>query len=113
MITKTPITTLFLDIGGVAAIRQYLTAGLVDEVHLAMAPALLGSGEQLLVGIDMVRLGYKCTKHASSDHATNTILNSILWNNSVEQFSFNPATDQISGFSVVCSSATSVGRLAL
>src|SRR5437899_12663967 len=45
--------------GGVATIQQYLRAGLVDELHLAIAPVLLGSGENLFAGIDMVRLGYK------------------------------------------------------
>jgi dihydrofolate reductase len=47
--------------GGVATIRQYLIAGLIDEVHLAIAPALLGRGESLLSGIDTVGLGYNCT----------------------------------------------------
>ncbi len=60
--------------GGVATVRQYLAAGLVDELHLAIAPALLGRGEHLLAGIDMVRLGYRCTQHASSDRATHVVL---------------------------------------
>ena len=60
--------------GGVATIRQYLTAGLIDELHLVIAPALLGRGENLLAGIDTVSLGYKCTQHASSDHATHVVL---------------------------------------
>jgi dihydrofolate reductase len=60
--------------GGVATIRQYLTAGLIDEMHLVIAPALLGRGENLLAGIDTVRLGYKCTQHASSDHAMHVVL---------------------------------------
>jgi dihydrofolate reductase len=60
--------------GGVATIRQYLTAGLIDEMHLVIAPALLGRGESLLAGIDTVRLGYKCTRHASSDHAMHVVL---------------------------------------
>ena len=60
--------------GGVATIRQYLTAGLIDELHLAIAPALLGRGENLFAGIDTVSLGYKCTQHASSDHATHVVL---------------------------------------
>ena len=60
--------------GGVATIRQYLTARLIDEMHLAIAPALLGRGESLLAGIDLVSLGYKCTQHASSDHATHVVL---------------------------------------
>jgi dihydrofolate reductase len=60
--------------GGVATIRQYLTAGLIDEMHLVIAPALLGRGEHLLAGIDMVSLGYKCTQHASSERATHVVL---------------------------------------
>ena len=60
--------------GGVATIRQYLTAGLIDEIHLAIAPVLLGRGEHLLAGIDAVSLGYKCTEHASTDQATHVVL---------------------------------------
>src|SRR5436309_16054575 len=47
--------------GGVATIRQYLNAGLIDEMHLAIAPNLLGRGEALLAGIDLAALGYRCT----------------------------------------------------
>ena len=60
--------------GGVATIRQYLTAGLIDEIHLVISPVLLGRGEHLLAGIDAVSLGYKCTEHASTDHATHVVL---------------------------------------
>ena len=60
--------------GGVATIRQYLTAGLIDELHLAIAPALLGQGEALFAGIDLVRLGYRCTEHAASERATHVVL---------------------------------------
>ena len=60
--------------GGVATVRQYLTAGLIDELHLAIAPALLGRGENLLAGIDTVALGYRCAQHASSDNATHVVL---------------------------------------
>ena len=60
--------------GGVATIRQYLQAGLVDELHLAIAPALLGSGEDLFAGIDLVRLGYKVTEHAATPAATHLVL---------------------------------------
>ena len=60
--------------GGAATIRQYLGAGLVDEIHLAIAPALLGRGEPLLAGIDLVSLGYKCSEHASTDQATHVVL---------------------------------------
>ncbi len=60
--------------GGAATIREYLAAGLIDELHLAIAPVLLGRGEHLLAGIDMVRLGYEVTQHASSEHATHVVL---------------------------------------
>ena len=60
--------------GGVATVRQYLAAGLVDEIHLAVAPALLGRGEHVFSGIDTVSLGYECTKQVSSDLATHVVL---------------------------------------
>jgi len=60
--------------GGVATIRQYLAAGLIDEMHLAVAPALLGRGEHLFMGIDAVSLGYKCTQHVASENATHIVL---------------------------------------
>ena len=60
--------------GGVATVRQYLGAGLIDEVHLVIAPALLGRGENLLAGIDMVSLGYTCTQHTASERATHVVL---------------------------------------
>ena len=56
--------------GGVATIRQYLQAGLIDEIHLAMSPVLLGAGENLFEGIDAAKLGYQCTEHAASPNAT-------------------------------------------
>ncbi len=49
--------------GGVATIRQYLCAGLIDDMHLAISPVLLGSREQLFAGIDAPKLGYQCTEH--------------------------------------------------
>ncbi|HKO90355.1 MAG TPA: dihydrofolate reductase family protein [Polyangiaceae bacterium] len=60
--------------GGVATVRQYLTAGLIDELHLPIAPALLGKGEHLLAGIDLVGLGYRCTEQASSERALHVVL---------------------------------------
>jgi dihydrofolate reductase len=60
--------------GGAATIRQYLSAGLIDELHLVVSPMLLGQGEPLLAGIDTVGLGYRCTEHASSDHALHVVL---------------------------------------
>ena len=55
--------------GGVATIRQYLDEQLVDELHLVVSPALLGSGEHLLGGINMRALGYECVDHVGSTRA--------------------------------------------
>jgi dihydrofolate reductase len=52
--------------GGVATIRQYLEAGLVDEMHVAISPILLGSGEHLLANVDTLALGYRCTEHVTT-----------------------------------------------
>jgi dihydrofolate reductase len=60
--------------GGVATIRQYLGAGLIDEMHLAISPILLGSGEHLLAGIDAPKLGYQCTEHIPTASATHVVL---------------------------------------
>lgn len=56
--------------GGVATIRQYLEARLVDEMHLAIAPVVLGAGESLLGGLDLRRLGYTLTQHVTTERAT-------------------------------------------
>jgi len=55
--------------GGVATIRQYLFAGLIDELHIAIVPVLLGTGEHLLNSIDMRALGYECVKHVAGTRA--------------------------------------------
>jgi dihydrofolate reductase len=55
--------------GGVSTIRQYLQARLIDDMHLAISPAILGRGEHLLAGIDLPALGYACTKHVASPAA--------------------------------------------
>ena len=60
--------------GGVSTIRQYVRAGRVDELHLALSPVLLGSGEHLLGGIDMRALGYECTGHVAGKRATHVTL---------------------------------------
>lgn len=60
--------------GGPATIRQYLRAGLVDELHLVVAPVLLGSGEPLFAGLDLRGLGYDCVEHAPSERATHVVL---------------------------------------
>jgi dihydrofolate reductase len=60
--------------GGAAAIRQYLRGGLIDEMHIAISPVLLGSGESLFEGIDMLKLGYECTKHVTTASAQHVVL---------------------------------------
>lgn len=60
--------------GGAATIRQYLRAGLVDEMHLVVSPVVLGKGENLLEGIDLKQLGFECTEHAASDKAMHVVL---------------------------------------
>jgi dihydrofolate reductase len=59
--------------GGVATIRQYLRAGLIDEMHIAISPILLGAGESLFSGINMLSLGYEVAEHRSSPHATHVV----------------------------------------
>jgi dihydrofolate reductase len=57
-----------------ATIRQYLRAGLIDELHLAIAPVLLGAGEHPSAGIDAAKLGYSCTEHVPTAEATHVVL---------------------------------------
>ena len=60
--------------GGESTIRQCLRAGLIDELHLAMRPVLLGSGEHLLADLDMPALGYECAKYVAGERATHVFL---------------------------------------
>jgi dihydrofolate reductase len=60
--------------GGVSTVRQYLQAGLIDEMHLAISPVLLGSGESLLAGIDLQQMGFRCTEHVGTDQALHVVL---------------------------------------
>lgn len=60
--------------GGVATIRQYLQAGLIDELHIAISPILLGSGEHLFANLDMLALGYHCTEQVATARAMHCVL---------------------------------------
>jgi dihydrofolate reductase len=60
--------------GGVVTIQQYLRARLIDELHLAVRPILVGSGANLFAGLDMRALGYSCIQHVSSPHALHVML---------------------------------------
>ena len=60
--------------GGAGTIRQYLREGLIDELHIAIAPILLGQGEALFRDLDLPALGYRCASHAGSEAASHAIL---------------------------------------
>ena len=60
--------------GGANTIQQYLRAGLIDELHVAISPVLLGSGERLFEGLDMRALGYECVQSVASEKATHVVL---------------------------------------
>lgn len=60
--------------GGVATIRQYLEAGLIDELFLAISSILLSSSERFFANLDTLALGYHCTKHVATTGATYCIL---------------------------------------
>ena len=60
--------------GGVATVRAYLRAGLVDELHLAQSPILLGSGESLFTDLDLLSLGYRCVERVPSSKTTHLVL---------------------------------------
>ncbi len=60
--------------GGVSTIQQYVRAGLVDEMHLAISLILLGSGEHLFAGLNLPKLGYGCIEHVPSPSVTHVVL---------------------------------------
>jgi dihydrofolate reductase len=60
--------------GGVNVIQQYLRLRLIDEMHLAIAPVLLGAGERLFEGVNLPALGYACSRHEASSLATHVVL---------------------------------------
>ena len=60
--------------GGVSTVRQYLRAGLIDELHFAVSPVVLGQGEAMFAGIDLPALGYRVTEHQASEDATHIVL---------------------------------------
>lgn len=64
--------------GGPHTIRQYLREGLVDELHIALSPVLLGRGEPLFEGIDLRALGYECVQSVASEKATHLVLQRVL-----------------------------------
>lgn len=60
--------------GGPNTIQQYLRAGLIDELHVAIVPVLLGRGERLFEGVDLPALGYECAQFAASKKAIHAVL---------------------------------------
>ncbi len=60
--------------GGVATIRQYLDARLIDQMHVVAAPVLLGGGEPLFAGMDLPALGYEVIEHVPSEKGTHVVL---------------------------------------
>ncbi|HWU14095.1 MAG TPA: dihydrofolate reductase family protein [Caulobacter sp.] len=60
--------------GGVETVRQYLRAGLIDELHYALSPVVLGQGEAMFAGIDLPALGFRVAEHQASEHATHIVL---------------------------------------
>jgi dihydrofolate reductase len=60
--------------GGVSTIRQYLREGLINELHLALSPVLLGRGEALFDGMDWRALGYRCVERVAGEKAIHLVL---------------------------------------
>jgi len=60
--------------GGVETVRQYLRAGLIDELHFALSPVVLGQGEAMFSGMDLPALGYRVTEHQATENATHIVL---------------------------------------
>jgi dihydrofolate reductase len=60
--------------GGVSTVRQYLQAGLIDEVHFAISPVVLGQGEAMFEGLDLPTLGYRVMESIPTDLATHVVI---------------------------------------
>jgi dihydrofolate reductase len=60
--------------GGAATLQQYLRAGLIDEMHVAIVPVLLGAGERLFDGLDGAPVEYECAEFASSPSVAHVVL---------------------------------------
>jgi len=60
--------------GGAATVRQYLQAGLIDELHVAVSPVLLGAGESLFAGLDLPALGYDVAESTPGERATHLLI---------------------------------------
>lgn len=60
--------------GGVSTVRQYLQAGLIDELHIALSSVLLGRGEAMFEGLDLPALGYRVMESTATDLATHVVI---------------------------------------
>nr|WP_282097528.1 dihydrofolate reductase family protein [Luteibacter sp. SG786] len=60
--------------GGASTVRQYLQAGAIDALHIAISPVLLGRGEAPFAGLDLPALGYRITEHTQGEHAMHLVL---------------------------------------
>jgi dihydrofolate reductase len=60
--------------GGASTIRQYLEARLIDEMHVAISPILLGRGESLFAGLDLPAMGYRIAEHVTTPKATHVVV---------------------------------------
>jgi dihydrofolate reductase len=60
--------------GGTTTVREYLRARLIDEMHLAVSPKLLGRGENLFEGIDLPALGYQTVERVAGENATHVVI---------------------------------------
>lgn len=60
--------------GGVSTVRQYLTAGLIDEMHFAISPVVLGQGENVFAGLDLPALGFAVTERVATEDALHVVL---------------------------------------
>lgn len=60
--------------GGPNTVRRYLRAQLIDELHLAITPAVVGAGEPLFEGLHLKTLGYECVEFRPSDTVTHVVL---------------------------------------
>ena len=63
--------------GGVSVIQQYLRQHLIDEMHIAISPVLLGAGERLFEGVNLPTLGYSCTEHVATPRATHVVFTRV------------------------------------
>jgi len=70
---KTLQRSAMFELAAVATIKQYLSPKLIDELHLAFRPILMGSGENLFAGTDMTALGYRCSQNVSTEHALHVL----------------------------------------